>query len=59
MELQLYIKNIEGCLYIMDLIAVTRQNNKCNNLILCETILEVDYLQITSTFNKTLISKRK
>ena len=57
--LQLYIKHIEGFIWIVDILSVRRQDYQWKALILCRTLLQVNYLPITTTFNKKLLSKHK
>ena len=54
-QLQFYIKNIARCIGIVVLLSEKGQDNQFNTFIKCYTFLQVNYLRITITFNKTLI----
>ena len=54
-ELQLYINNIAGFLVIVFLLSLNRQYHQFNTLIKYSTFLKVDFLQITTAFDKPLI----
>ena len=54
-ELKLDINNIARFLGIVNFISAKRQDHQVNTLIKCSTLLQVDFLKITTVFNKPLI----
>ena len=54
MELQLYTNNTTRCLGIVVTYSEKKQDHQFNTIIKCYTFLQVNYLQIKTTFNKPL-----